>query len=67
MFTKKQPYNTFNNALNIINFKGGFDTLKFRKGFESELSKQEQAYLTGYPGFAKNARIMKNLKPIMNI
>lgn len=33
-FCKQQLDDAFNSSLCILNFKGGFDTYKFRKGFE---------------------------------
>ncbi|WML41996.1 hypothetical protein RCG19_10420 [Neobacillus sp. OS1-2] len=36
MFTIIQLDNAFNSAIGIVNFKGGFDAFKFRKGFEED-------------------------------
>lgn len=36
MYTIKQFDDAFNSALCVINFKGGFDSYKFRKGFEQD-------------------------------
>ncbi|WP_217587850.1 hypothetical protein [Lentibacillus saliphilus] len=34
MLTVKQLDYAFNSALNVVTFKGGFDSFKFRKGFD---------------------------------
>lgn len=50
MFTAQQLGTAFNDTLSIVNFKSGFDTFKFRKGFESdfELSKKQQDEILDY-------------------
>lgn len=36
MLTNKELDDAFNSALSVVNFKGGFDSFKFRKGFEED-------------------------------
>lgn len=38
MFTSQQLQKAFTDALQLVQFKGGFDTFAFRKGFEREFS-----------------------------
>lgn len=38
MLTSQQLQKAFTDALQLIQFKGGFDTFAFRKGFEREFS-----------------------------
>jgi hypothetical protein len=50
MYTINQLDDAFNSALCIVNFKGGFDSFKFRKGFEEEtaISNQEKKEILDY-------------------
>ncbi|MFV0400971.1 MAG: hypothetical protein ACK5LX_10190 [Oscillospiraceae bacterium] len=48
MYTTKKLDNAFSSAISIVNFKGGFDTFKFRKGFEYDLSMDEQEEVLDY-------------------
>jgi len=41
MFPIEKLDNAFNSALSIVNFRGGFDTFQFRKGFENEFNLTE--------------------------
>lgn len=36
MLAVKKLDDAFNSALNVVNFKGGFDSFKFRKGFDED-------------------------------
>lgn len=49
MFTVENLGNAFNDALSVVNFSGGFDTLVFQKGYEeSEFSKTEKESILDY-------------------
>lgn len=50
MFNISQLDEAFKQSLSVVNFKGGFDTFKFRKGFEQEfnLSLEEKEEILDY-------------------
>jgi|GEM_PF-1657314 hypothetical protein len=50
MFTMNQLDNAFNDSVKIVNFKGGFDSFKFRKGFEEDttISREEKEKILEY-------------------
>lgn len=50
MYTVGTLDNAYKEALCVVNFEGGFDTFKFRKGFENdfELSKKQQDEILDY-------------------
>lgn len=50
MYTTAQLDNAFNASVFVVNFKGGFDTFKFRKSFEEEttITQEEKDQILSY-------------------
>lgn len=50
MFDITQLHEAFKQSLSVVNFQGGFDSFKFRKGFEQEfnLSSEEKNEILDY-------------------
>lgn len=50
MITLTHLDHSFHSALTVVNFKGGFDTFKFRKGFEEDktLTAEEKDEILDY-------------------